>query len=130
MFGIIGAAWAYVITAVAMLPVNFVFITRYLEMNPWNFLAHLWRPLVAATVMYLGVRVLGPPMPEGAIPSAQAAASLITSVALGAPLYVLADLLLWQLSGRPAGAETTALGQLRSIWFRTRTKLRSLGANS
>ena len=130
MYGIIGSAWAYVITAIFMLPVNFLFITRYLEMNGWTFFSNLWRPLVAATIMYLGVRLLGPPLPDGVIPSAQAATSLITSVALGAPIYILAILGLWQLSGRPLGAETTALSQIRSIWFRTRTKLRSLGANS
>jgi hypothetical protein len=58
------------------------------------------------------------------IPSAQAATSLLASVTLGVVLYPLATLILWQLSGRPEGAETTALQQLRAVWTRARLKLR------
>ncbi len=124
MYGIHGAAWAYVITAVAMLPVNIFLITRYLDMRASSFISHLWRPLTAATLMYLGVRTFGPELPRGVIPSAQAASSLIAGVALGVVLYVLSVLVLWQLSGRPEGAELHILGQLRAAWTRTRMLLR------
>ena len=128
VWGLHGAAWAYVGTAIVMLPVNFVFITRYLEVSAADFFGHLWRPLAAAALMYIGVRVLGPDLPQGLIPSAQAATSLLASVVLGVGLYILGTLLLWQLSGRPEGAETTALQQLRALWTRARLKLRPSNA--
>jgi lipopolysaccharide exporter len=124
LWGLRGAAWAYVGTAIVMLPVNFIFITRYLEIHTADLFAHLWRPLAASALMYLGVRALGPELPQGVIPSAQAATSLLASVTLGVVLYPLATLILWQLSGRPEGAETTALQQLRAVWTRARLKLR------
>ena len=124
MYGIRGAAWAYVITAGIMLPVNFLFITRFLEVRTADFFSHLWRPIAAATIMYLGVRALGPELPTGLIPPAQAASSLIASVCLGLVFYVSLIAILWQLSGRPDGAETSTLRQVRSLWTRTRTMLR------
>jgi hypothetical protein len=116
-FGVIGAAWAYVGAAAVMLPVNAVFITRYLGLSPIEFIANLWRPLLSATLMYLGVRLLGPPLPVAALPSMQAAASLFTCVGLGIPLYVLAALILWVLAGRPQeSAETYVLRKVPQFW--------------
>lgn len=124
LYGVQGAAWAYVATAVVMLPVNIFLISLYLEMRAVRFVSHLWRPMTAATIMYLGVRALGPELPTAVIPPGQAAASLVTAVALGVTLYVAAAFVLWQLSGRPEGAETSTLHQLRNAWTRTRTMLR------
>jgi lipopolysaccharide exporter len=116
-FGVIGAAWAYVGAATVMLPVNVVFITRHLGLRRTEFVANLWRPLLAATLMYIGVRLFGPPLPVTALPSAQAAASLFTCVGLGVPFYVLAGLILWLLAGRPEeSAETQVLRKVPQFW--------------
>lgn len=123
-FGITGAALAYVAAGLAILPVTFYFVTRFLQMPQWDLVSHLWRPVVAAALMYVGVRLLGPPLPETAIPELQATISLITCVALGVPLYIAAATLLWVLSGRPdESAEGFVLRQLPHLWRRVRMAL-------
>jgi lipopolysaccharide exporter len=123
MFGVHGAAWAYVFTAVVMLPLNFMFITRAIEVRAADFFSCLWRPIVAAILMYFGVRALGPAFPATVIPSSQAAGSLIVSVLLGVPMYIAAVTILWLISGRPPGAESAVLKQARLAWSRARTWL-------
>jgi O-antigen/teichoic acid export membrane protein len=116
-FGVVGAAWAYVGAAAAILPVNFLFITRYLGLQPTEFIGHLWRPLSATALMYGGVRLLGPPLPGAALPTTQAATSLFTCIALGFALYVLSDTVLWLLAGRPEeSAESHVLHGLPRLW--------------
>jgi lipopolysaccharide exporter len=116
-YGIIGGAWAYVITATIMLPVNFWFVTRYLGLEKIEFVSHLWRPITSAAAMYLGVSLLGPPSPDGPLAAAQAATSLVTCVAIGIPLYAACITLLWLISGRPEeSAETYVLKKVPAIW--------------
>jgi len=55
-YGMYGAAWAYVISALVALPVNFVIITRFLGLRLVDLIIAVWRPLVSATIMYLVVR--------------------------------------------------------------------------
>jgi lipopolysaccharide exporter len=116
-FGIQGAAWTYVVTAALVLPVNFFYITRFLGLQKRQLVAHLWRPIVATAFMYFGVRLLGPALPEAALSSKQAAASLLTCVALGVPLYGIAIATLWWLSGRPGeSAESFVLQKVPQFW--------------
>ena len=118
-FGIQGAAWAYVVTVIIVLPVNFYFITRFLGLRATEFAGQVWRPLCGAVIMYLGVRMLGPALPRSAIPGGQAAVSLMTCIGLGVPIYVLTVVALWFTSGRPAGsAETWCAKQVH--WAGTR----------
>ena len=118
-YGIQGAAWAYVITATVLLPVNFLFVTHYLGIRRRELVTHLWRPLVGATVMYLGVRWLGPELPNVALPAARAAGSLLACVAIGVPVYTGTVTLLWFLSGRPEdGAESFLLARAPMLWRR------------
>ena len=118
--GLIGAAWAYVVASVITLPVGFYFITRYLGLSPATYVARLWRPLCGAALMYVGIRALGPPLPGlAALPAGQSARSLAICIAIGAPLYIAAVLLLWLACGRPdETAESWVLGRVKSIWDR------------
>jgi O-antigen/teichoic acid export membrane protein len=116
-FGIQGAAWAYVATAAVVLPVNFFFITRFLGLQQRQLVSHLWRPIVATALMYLGIRFLGPALPEVALTARQATASLLTCIALGVPLYAVSVALLWWLSGRPDdSAESYVLQKVPQFW--------------
>jgi O-antigen/teichoic acid export membrane protein len=122
-FGIQGAAWAYVATAAIILPVNFFFITRYLGLRQIQFVSHLWRPLVATALMYIGIRLLGPALPVAALSAKQAGASLITCVALGVPLYGISIATLWWLSGRPEdSAESFVLEKVPQVWNGVRAR--------
>ena len=116
-FGVRGAAWAYVATAALVLPVNFYFITRFLGLPKMQLVAHLWRPIAATTLMYLGVRFFGPALPDAALTAKQASASLITCIAIGVPLYALSIAVLWWLSGRPQeSAESFVLEKVPQFW--------------
>ena len=123
--GLRGAAWAYVISSVIAMPVDFYFITRFMDLPASAYIGALWRPICSATVMYLGVRILGPPLPgNAALPAAQAAYSFLACITIGAPTYLLAVVVFWMASGRPTGAESAALNRIRAVWNRA-TALRT-----
>jgi lipopolysaccharide exporter len=111
-FGLKGAAWAYVVTSAIVMPIDFYFITRFMGLRPAEFIRQLWRPVCAAALMYLGIRTLVPPQ---AVTGLHAAYSLTACIGLGVPLYAVAILVFWVLSGRPEGsAETWTLNRLRA----------------
>lgn len=122
-YGAHGAAWAYLIAAVAALPVNFYFVTRCLRLRARNVVAGLWRPLASAAIMYGVGWMWGPRLHSTATSSTDAIAPLFTFVALGMVTYIVSDLLLWLASGRPPGAETWVLRQLRILLEFLRKKL-------
>jgi len=124
-FGIVGAVWAYVGAAILVLPVNFIFITRFLELPGREFVSRLWRPICGSALMYGAVHLWGPAAPGGSIPTAQAAGSLTACVLLGVPAYVASVTALWFVSGRPSGAEMWLLREIHSRGLRAWMLLRS-----
>lgn len=123
--GLHGAAWAYVLSSAAIMPIDFYFITRHMHLSPATYITRLWRPICGAALMYIGVRVLGPPLPGSAmLPALQAARSLLTCIVIAVPIYAGSITILWFLSGRPeATAESWIFGQLRA--FRARRSVSS-----
>jgi lipopolysaccharide exporter len=120
LHGLTGAAWAYVLSSAIVLPIDFYLITRFMGLRPIAYISKLWRPLSAAALMYIGLRLLGPPLP-GATPltSLQAAYSLLTCIGLGAPIYGLSIVIMWFCAGRPTGtAESALLNRLRAFCSR------------
>jgi O-antigen/teichoic acid export membrane protein len=113
-YGAQGAAWAYVFAAIAALPVNFYYIIKFLGLRTLDFVAGLWRPLLGAAVMYATGKLWGPRLPPGAKSSAEAFVPLLSCIAVGAATYVAVDILLWLIAGRPDGAETWLLRELRA----------------
>lgn len=124
-YGVKGTAWAYVASSMAIMPVDFYLITRFMELPPSRYISRLWRPVSGAAIMYLGVRTLGPSLPgTTAIPTLQAVHALLTSIAIGAPLYVLSILIFWLLSGSPEQtAESWLFGKIRTTWTNTLPRL-------
>ncbi len=118
--GLSGTAWAYVVSAALIMPVDFYFITRSMALPPATYISRLWRPLCGAALMYIGVRVLGPALPGAKVlPVVQAVRALATCIGIGVPLYVAVVLVLWLCSGRPNGtAENWILDRLRVTWTR------------
>lgn len=127
-FGLIGAAWAYLISALIALPVNFAFITRHLGIRPLAFPAHAWRPVVAALMMYVVVRWISPFATAPVTSSMQAVAPAIGCILLGLASYVASIALLWAVSGRPPGAETTVTHFVVRNWGRVRRRLGLAGS--
>ena len=117
LYGLHGAAWAYVIASGIGLPLDFYFVTRFMGVHPNAYVSSLWRPLCSTALMYLAVRSLGPALPSVTVLSAaHAAYALVLYILIGAPTYVLADIFLWTLSGRPAdAAEAIMLRRARNL---------------
>jgi lipopolysaccharide exporter len=122
-YGIKGAAWAYVVAALAILPVTLIRITHFLNLNGWQFVSQLWRPVCSAAIMYLVVRTFGPHAPTGVITTGEAARSLMICVAIGVPVYIFAVLGLWLLAGRPRGVENWILDRIPEALQKARSTL-------
>jgi lipopolysaccharide exporter len=120
LYGLQGAAWSYVIASSVGLPVDFFFITRFLGVRPKGYASSLWRPLCSAALMYVAVRSLCPPAPGlTALSSGRSAYALVLYILVGAPTYILAELLFWQFAGRPSeAAEAIALRKARTLLSR------------
>jgi lipopolysaccharide exporter len=113
-YGLNGAALAYLITALIMIPASLGVVLRMLSIRVGAFIREVWRPVVAAAAMYLGVwRLLraftSPHTTLEALPQ------LIAAVALGAGIYLGGVLVLWLICGKPAGAESTVIGKVSTF---------------
>ena len=123
LHGAYGAAWAYLVAALAALPVNFHFIVRALGIGLSSLLPALWRPLASAGLMFGAGKLWGPAIPLDPRSSTEAIVPLFACVALGVVVYVGVDLLLWLASGRPAGAETWLLRAAKAAIQSVRARL-------
>jgi O-antigen/teichoic acid export membrane protein len=124
-YGVVGSALAYLVTAAVMIPLSLGVALHMLKISVLNYVAKIWRPIVAAVVMYLGVaqylRFITAP------DTAKAATHLLIAVALGVAIYVMLTFGLWVLCGKPPGAEQVALARVAQT---LRSKLRSRKAES
>jgi O-antigen/teichoic acid export membrane protein len=108
--GVIGAAWAYLLhSLLVFIPVAYWFLLRRTSIRLTDAWEPLWRPIIAAAVMFAVVK---PIANAWATPEAVLALRrLLLVVTGGALLYVTTAALLWWLSGRPAGAERVVLNR-------------------
>lgn len=111
MYGVIGAAWAYFLTATIMIPASLGVVLRMLHIPVLDFIAEVWRPLAAAAVMYVGVLKFLQLFPAYTT-SAAALPALLGAVAIGAAIYLTMVAVLWLMCGKPAGAEKIALAKI------------------
>jgi len=117
-YGVRGTVIAAAVTAIGLLPVNIMLVVRTLGVTARQLLAKVWRPLLAATVMY-GVTMLAQPaIDTDTLTTARALALLVLFVSLGAITYTIVILTIWSLCGRPAGAEATLLDEAVRRWRR------------
>jgi lipopolysaccharide exporter len=119
--GLNGAALAYVMTALVMLPITFGIVLRMLAIPVAVFLANVWRPVVAAAVMFLAVSVSIRNVPPTA-PLATLVPALLGAVVLGVVVYCATVALSWWAAGKPQGGESIIahraaplLGKLRAL---------------
>lgn len=111
-FGTVGVAWAELVTGLLFFPVSMVILQRILDVRVAQLLAHMWRPLVAAAVMFVVVRSTmqwlqyGP----GAWP---ASGALLAGIATGMATYVVCIAALCMASAAPDAAELRLVRYLR-----------------
>jgi O-antigen/teichoic acid export membrane protein len=117
-FGVAGAAWALVLSAVVSCVVNFALLHRHLRVSFRALFGGIWRPLVAASGMAGVLVVVKEHWPMG-----NSLAYIIPQVAgivaLGAMTHACLVLALWRLSGCPAGAERRALDLVTGLVAKT-----------
>jgi len=117
-----GAAMGVVIATLAagivMAPINLAQVFRAINLRSVEFFAVIWRPLIAAAVMYVVVELAQRSWhAETLLEHLRQALAL---VALGAIVYAAAVLVLWKLVSCPAGAESYLLEklQIEKLWRR------------
>jgi lipopolysaccharide exporter len=115
-FDLLGAAIAVLIAATLSTPAYLWQLKKRVGINVQMFVAATFRPLIAAAMMALLLRMLLPlKTAEATLSISMQIALLFAAIALGALLYIVVLWMLWQLSGRPQGAEQWVLGRLRAL---------------
>lgn len=119
-YGSLGAAWSFAIAAGTALPVQLGLLRWAVKLRMRRWIAQVWRAVAAVIVMHLGVTHL---LSQWAVPDryAHQVLQLLGVVTGGAICYVTIVVLLWFLSGRPDGPETTVF---RYLGLRVMTRRR------
>lgn len=111
--GGLGAAWALLAAALCAMLANYSIMIRLLHFRLADLAAVLWRPVLACLLMAAAMRALALEG-SGFYAGLPSLLQLLLSVATGAVTFVAGALLLWQLAGRPAGAESALIELLSS----------------
>jgi lipopolysaccharide exporter len=111
--GINGAAAAFVLAGLVILPANYAVALRQLELPASVIIKALWRPVIASAAMFFAVRALLGVLPEVEI------VRLLAGVSAGVVVYLSALTLLWRLSGAGASAERAILDRCQE-WLSAR----------
>jgi O-antigen/teichoic acid export membrane protein len=117
-YGVVGAAYALLATALAMSPSFLYLIWRRLGVGVGIYARAIVRPLLASALMILAVRLALPDYEES-MSMQYAAALLLGGVVLGTAVYASAVALLWALMGRPAGVEHKLFERIRRLVWAT-----------
>lgn len=122
--GALGAAWAYVASSLAVVPLSYAILVRELRIPLRILFGRIWRPAVATALMAFGVRAVAGRLPDTQL-TPELLGQLLVLVFLGAGIYVLTTLALWVSNGRPEGAERFALSLARDLVARLVSRARS-----
>jgi O-antigen/teichoic acid export membrane protein len=120
--GILVLAWAKVVSTLAGGAMAWGFALRYTQITLPALLRTIWRPIAASALMAAAL-LSAQPFIAGWVQS-PVLTGLPIKVVLGALVYTLASLALWQLSGRPNGFEQMALARTRQIGAALSARLR------
>jgi len=115
--GLIGAAYAELITAALALTASLPVLFRRLALSPLQYADRIWRPACASAAMAFAVRGFldRVHMPESSL---EALPLLLAAIAVGISSYAAAIGALWFVSGRPHGAERLISNRLMA-WIRS-----------
>jgi PST family polysaccharide transporter len=114
-YGLVGAAAAFTVSCIVTYPINLSILLPTLEARLRDYLRAIWRPAVAAAVMYVVLRRFAAEAPESV---SRQLIELAQSVLLGISTYVAALFLCWVAVGRPHSTETMVLERLVGLFGR------------
>jgi lipopolysaccharide exporter len=118
-FGIKGAGYAYLSANLLTLPYAMMIMRRHLGFKWQQLLQVIWCPALAASLMYFGVRQL-----DITLHNQFALVRLISESVVGAVIYTITILTLWQVRGRPNGPELYCLEKLIYAFHSVQGKFR------
>ena len=106
--GALGAAWAVVAVAAALLAANLLATLRLLRLSSWALLAQTWRTALALMPMSGAMLVVEAQWnePERML---ETAFVVVGSIVIGAATYLVSLLMLWRLTGLKDGPERAVL---------------------
>jgi O-antigen/teichoic acid export membrane protein len=99
---IVAIAIVRLIVTVIFIPTLFFAIGRVMHITPKDYLAAMWRPATAAGVMAIAICWSNALILPGFL-------RLLFDVPLGVAIFSLVSVLLWKISGKPAGPEQDVL---------------------
>lgn len=128
-WNVIGAAWAFLISTILMIPINQILLARSLQLGTLTFFRQMARPFAAALVMSAAIWLLRSFV---TLPHETPAylAMLIVSIGVGALAYALALYGLWTLAGQPNGGEQFVVAKLQALLARAGIKVRIARADT
>jgi len=103
-----GIAIAYLIVTAVMLSINVAVVLAVLSLSVKSYLQVVYRPAVSVIVMYPVVRAVFLPW-LSTIWGEWEIAIAVSVVGLGAAVFIMCEMFLWMMAGRPKGAETRFL---------------------
>lgn len=112
LYGVEGAAWAYLLTAWTFIPVNYFILHKFLGLRLVEMLSAWWRPVVATSMMYWAVIEFVDRLATTDSLSVQIL-HLTSAVLVGVLTYATIIVVLWLIGGRPAGPERAILDRAR-----------------
>lgn len=112
--GVQGAAYALLAGTVAAAPVNLRMLSRALGLTRREFVAVLWRPLLATLFMAATVTLLKASWSDTDTLRGSAV-NFAATAAVGSAAFAGAILLLWRLASSPEGAESDVAARLKAI---------------
>jgi len=113
-WGILGAAWTYLAVSILTMPLSYHLVLKATHSSWVSICSIFWRPAIASIIMYFCIAnylsLFG--AQSGMLVSLF---GLLSSMIIGAALYVIVTLLFWTLFGKPCGSESIVLERLSSM---------------
>ena len=115
-FGIVGAGYAYIFAQIVNIPYGMITTKKILKFSWQNIFSIIYRPIIAASVMYLFVLEL-----DKQIGTFPAWGRLMSESVMGSLMYIFIAVTLWQIAGKPQGAEQFCLYELKRRFISTQS---------
>jgi len=106
LWGVQGVAIALFGVGVAHSPIPFYLLIKTAPVGIGDLIQCAWRPIVSGVVMFVVVKLVAN------VVEAHPAVALCYEIAAGGAVFVTSSFLLWALSGRPEGPESTLINMV------------------
>lgn len=106
--GPIGAAIAYLLVQMFMLPIKFILVFRTLRLPIRELVTHTWRPVLGIGMMLTTISILAY-FTESPSSTLEEGLQLLAVIVMGAVSYIASVLFFWRLVSSPEGAERLLL---------------------